>query len=90
MANEPARELRPDPPYRGSRSPDPDENPAISRLKSGDIVVTVPGGTGQPARTRRRDGARAADVGARRLVAIATLTPLVIVIAIVVWLVWLR
>jgi hypothetical protein len=92
MTSEPARELRPDPPYRGLPSQDPDdESPAISRLKSGDMVVTVPGGTGKPASaTRRRDRADAKDLGPPRLVAIATLTPLVVALVTVVWLVWIR
>jgi hypothetical protein len=58
-------------------------------LPSGDVVVTASAGTGLPA-TRRRRHARAEDVGTLRLVAIATLTPLVVVTGIVVWLVWLR
>jgi hypothetical protein len=59
-------------------------------LKSGDIVVTASGGTGQLPRTHRRHRAQPEDVGAMRLVAIATLTSLVVVMAIVVSLVWLR
>jgi hypothetical protein len=91
MTREPARELRPDPPYRGIPSPDPDdESPAITRLKSGDIVVTVPAGRVGPASARRRERARANDLGALRLVAIVALTPLIVALAIIVWLIWLR
>jgi hypothetical protein len=91
MASEPAGELRAEPTNGSSAHPGPnDAAPAISRLKAGDNVVTASGGTGQPARAPRRRRARDEDVGALRLVAIATLMSLVTVMAIVVWLVWLR
>jgi hypothetical protein len=92
MASDPAREPRPEPDHHSTPAQDPDdETRAVSRLQSGDIVVAVPNEMGQLRKTTRRGArGRAEDVGALRLVAIATLTAFVVAMVIVVWLVWPR